>query len=379
MGYILLQYAPWFVAIFAVGAAMAFFVRQAGLRDRTAPWLVWCAFAFALALVLALLGAVQGRAGVWLETGVFAFASYMAGAGAVALARRGDFSEHDGWALGLLPAALLWFGANAISGPRVEANLTKSVQAALADVGEKTAQVTVDGRDVTLRGVAEAERSKLVAMASHVDGVRTLRADGKTVVEPFTTTSSEPSAEKGVVEKSAEAAQAAAKEAEAAAKRAAEEAKLASARAMLAAASPADRIRTARDALRALPSGVPLDAAQCQAGLDATLAISKIEFNSGSSRIRYVSTDALDRLAALLKRCPDKKAEIAGHTDNVGKDEDNQALSQRRADAVVDYLARGGVAKDRLSGVGYGASKPIASNATDEGQAENRRIEIILR
>ncbi|MBW2174099.1 MAG: OmpA family protein, partial [Deltaproteobacteria bacterium] len=64
------------------------------------------------------------------------------------------------------------------------------------------------------------------------------------------------------------------------------------------------------------------------------------------------------------------------HTDNVGTQENNQALSQRRADAVMGYLVGKGIAEDRLSAMGYGFSKPIASNDTAEGRAKNRRVQL---
>jgi outer membrane protein OmpA-like peptidoglycan-associated protein len=65
--------------------------------------------------------------------------------------------------------------------------------------------------------------------------------------------------------------------------------------------------------------------------------------------------------------------EIAGHTDNVGKPEDNMVLSTNRAKAIVDYLVSKGVDSKRLSYKGYGATRPIADNNTAEGRAQNRR------
>jgi len=87
----------------------------------------------------------------------------------------------------------------------------------------------------------------------------------------------------------------------------------------------------------------------------------------------------LDRLAGVLQRCAGAKVEIGGHTDNVGDDEDNQALSQRRADTVMRYMVREGVEAARLTAIGYGAKKPIASNDDEEGRTENRRIEFVLK
>jgi outer membrane protein OmpA-like peptidoglycan-associated protein len=68
--------------------------------------------------------------------------------------------------------------------------------------------------------------------------------------------------------------------------------------------------------------------------------------------------------------------DVLGHTDSTGSDEYNQALSQRRAQAVADYLGSRGVARARMGLRGYGESQPIASNDTEEGKAQNRRVEI---
>jgi outer membrane protein OmpA-like peptidoglycan-associated protein len=85
----------------------------------------------------------------------------------------------------------------------------------------------------------------------------------------------------------------------------------------------------------------------------------------------------LGQLAAVLSRS-DRRATIEGHTDGVGTDAYNQDLSQRRAVAVRDHLVAHGVAADRLQVVGRGESSPVAANATPEGRAMNRRVEIII-
>ena len=70
------------------------------------------------------------------------------------------------------------------------------------------------------------------------------------------------------------------------------------------------------------------------------------------------------------------KLEVQGHTDNVGNDAYNQTLSEARAKAVVTWLTQHGVAADRLTAKGYGKTKPVADNGSDEGRAKNRRVEI---
>jgi OmpA-OmpF porin, OOP family len=87
----------------------------------------------------------------------------------------------------------------------------------------------------------------------------------------------------------------------------------------------------------------------------------------------------MDRLVEIALRCPSSNLEIGGHTDTDGEDEANQRLSERRAQAVADYMMRAGLPADRLHAVGYGPAKPVASNDTPEGKAQNRRIEFVVR
>jgi len=81
-------------------------------------------------------------------------------------------------------------------------------------------------------------------------------------------------------------------------------------------------------------------------------------------------------LAAIAATCPQDRLEVGGYTDNVGSPGYNQALSERRAVAVANALAGFGIARERLSAVGYGEKSPVADNNTDSGRALNRRIEI---
>ena len=91
-----------------------------------------------------------------------------------------------------------------------------------------------------------------------------------------------------------------------------------------------------------------------------------------------ISPESLSELAAVAKQlatCPAIKTQVEGHTDSVGSDTSNLALSQKRADAVASYMSSQGVAKERISAKGYGESKPIGDNATEEGRVKNRRVE----
>lgn len=87
---------------------------------------------------------------------------------------------------------------------------------------------------------------------------------------------------------------------------------------------------------------------------------------------------ALDKLIKIFNEYPDTELLIEGHTDDVGKDEYNMGLSQRRAEAVSGYLAGMGIAPERLITKWYGETQPIADNSTTEGKALNRRVEFVI-
>lgn len=108
-----------------------------------------------------------------------------------------------------------------------------------------------------------------------------------------------------------------------------------------------------------------------------TLTLEGVNFDNDSARLRPESITILDNAAATLKEWGEVKVEVAGHTDSAGTDKYNLGLSQRRAEAVRDYLIRQGVAADRLTAKGYGESMPVADNKTAEGRFKNRRVELI--
>jgi outer membrane protein OmpA-like peptidoglycan-associated protein len=101
-----------------------------------------------------------------------------------------------------------------------------------------------------------------------------------------------------------------------------------------------------------------------------------IHFDRDKSAVTSASAAIIKDLAAIAAKCPADKLEVGGHTDNIGSEGYNQALSERRAVAVVRALAEAGVEARRLSAVGYGETLPLADNETDAGRAHNRRIEI---
>jgi OmpA-OmpF porin, OOP family len=127
------------------------------------------------------------------------------------------------------------------------------------------------------------------------------------------------------------------------------------------------------------PATAPVDTSVCQQLFSDLLAKGSIRFESGRAVIDPDSTGLLDRLIETAMRCPAANIEIAGHTDGDGEDAFNQALSEKRAQAVADYLVKAGLPADRFTAVGYGSTQPIASNDTDEGKAQNRRIEFLVK
>jgi outer membrane protein OmpA-like peptidoglycan-associated protein len=111
-------------------------------------------------------------------------------------------------------------------------------------------------------------------------------------------------------------------------------------------------------------------------GPKQVVVLKGVNFAFNSDQLTAKSKEILDQWVAKLKADPTSKVQVAGHTDSVGSDAYNQKLSERRAQSVVNYFVSQGVAADRMKAVGYGKTKPIASNATEEGRAENRRVEL---
>jgi OmpA-OmpF porin, OOP family len=110
---------------------------------------------------------------------------------------------------------------------------------------------------------------------------------------------------------------------------------------------------------------------------DPMFLIKNVNFASGSAELSKEAQAEVDNLAALLKVYPGVKIDINGHTDNVGNPESNMKLSQARAASVMARLVgKGSIAADRLKALGFGDTQPAADNATAEGKAKNRRIEL---
>ena len=111
-------------------------------------------------------------------------------------------------------------------------------------------------------------------------------------------------------------------------------------------------------------------------GLVVTLG--DVLFSSGKADVMSGAAGNLDRLAAFLNRYPDRTVVIEGHTDNVGSEQYNQGLSERRADSVKSYLAGQGIGLLRLSASGKGESGAVADNSSASGRQQNRRVEVVI-
>jgi outer membrane protein OmpA-like peptidoglycan-associated protein len=110
------------------------------------------------------------------------------------------------------------------------------------------------------------------------------------------------------------------------------------------------------------------------------LSMSDILFETAKADLKQELKENLAEVAGILKTLlNESNVVVEGYTDNVGKADANKRLSEQRAGAVVKYLTDRGVDKKRLKSVGYGANRFVADNATDEGKAKNRRVELVIK
>ncbi|MDK9698448.1 MAG: OmpA family protein [Siculibacillus sp.] len=129
---------------------------------------------------------------------------------------------------------------------------------------------------------------------------------------------------------------------------------------------------------KVLPPPPQVDAATCQSLLAKVQTGEKILFETGKARLDERSIAVLDALVGGSLACLEARITVEGHTDADGDEAANQALSEARAAAVVGYLTSAGIDARRLSAVGHGATRPVASNDTAEGKQKNRRIDFLV-
>jgi outer membrane protein OmpA-like peptidoglycan-associated protein len=111
---------------------------------------------------------------------------------------------------------------------------------------------------------------------------------------------------------------------------------------------------------------------------DSLIVLNEVLFAVNSYKLRPELYPKLDSIVMFLRKNPSTKIEISGHTDNTGSESHNLKLSENRADAVAEFVVDKGIDTSRVTFNGYGSSRPIASNDTDQGRRKNRRVEILI-
>ncbi len=137
-----------------------------------------------------------------------------------------------------------------------------------------------------------------------------------------------------------------------------------------------DGVPNERDKCPNTRPGAVVDLDGCE--VEAVISLENVHFDFDKATLRPEAIAILNDAAALLKTHERVVVEVAGHTDSRGTDQYNQGLSERRANAVRDYLVGQGVTASRLTARGYGEAQPVATNDTDAGRQLNRRVELIV-
>ncbi|RUR29592.1 OmpA family protein [Vreelandella nanhaiensis] len=133
-----------------------------------------------------------------------------------------------------------------------------------------------------------------------------------------------------------------------------------------------DGVPDYRDQCPNTPAGTEVNALGCP----DSVVLNDVNFEFDSAELTANARNILNGVAERLVNNPDVRVSIEGHTDSRGSAEYNKDLSQRRAESVTTYLAQRGVGANRMRAVGFGEERPIASNETDQGRAQNRRVEL---
>ncbi|HEY8260318.1 MAG TPA: OmpA family protein [Methylosinus sp.] len=341
MTYLVTHFWAWWMSALALGSATALVVARRPERGEIAGWLAWFGLAFLVGLPVAYLHLLSGRAGLWLETGLALFAGFLAGAALGALAGGRSLRDHEGWAAGLVPLALVWIGAGLFGGRSLESDLQRQASSVVEKLGGDPALLEAAGRDVLLpagvQGRDEAQRR--IAQIAGVRRVVEIEAPAPSAPEapPAEPSSAEPAMAPPEPPSRPPAIESV--------------------------ASPEPVAN--RAAAEAVPATGELDAEACRKAVAATLAEEPIRFARNGVGIRRASSGALEKVTGLLKRCPSAKVEARGHAD----DGDPQGkLARARAERVADYLWRMGLERGRLE----------ATVAEARGGAANGGVELIV-
>lgn len=307
------------------------------------------------------------------------------------------------WLLTLLGLPLLFFLMTGSRQGAVESDLTTRSTAALKAAGMDWATVNLDqrGRDVLLNGMAASKQESDAAL-NVVQGVYGVR-EVQNKVEVATAKAPEPASAAASmqmpdaapasppatpVEQTAQTAQASPQNpAEQTAQAPAPAEQAATPAEQTAQASPQNPVeqtaqapagQTAQAPAEAEPTQEQQAVMNCQQQLNDAMTGKTILFETNKSAIKRDSLALLDSLGGIIANCKDVIAgrgiQVGGHTDSVGNDAYNQNLSTQRADAVKGYLVKKGVDSALINSAGFGESQPIASNDTEAGRSQNRRI-----
>jgi outer membrane protein OmpA-like peptidoglycan-associated protein len=253
----------------------------------------------------------------------------------------------------------------------------ESAAIARAKVEEERRRQAEDERQAAERAKAEADRSvtaaereKAAAEAARIDAERAKAEAERSKAD------ADRAAERLAEERrTAEDARKAAELARTAAEAQAQEAQSTAAQAQQAAAQ-AEREKTElRDRLRE-QLNVILETRETARGLIVNL--SDVLFDTGSANLKPGAREKLAKIAGIIQTHPGLEMSVEGHTDSVGGAAYNQQLSERRADAVRDYLVRQGITPSAVATSGFGKERPVASNSTAAGRQQNRRVELIV-
>lgn len=143
--------------------------------------------------------------------------------------------------------------------------------------------------------------------------------------------------------------------------------------------SDGDGVADYKDQCANTPAGVTVDMKGCPVKDEVVLTIDRLGFAFDSATLDAKSRSALDAAVAVIKSHSSVKMDVVGYTDTSGPEEYNQKLSERRAQAAVDYLVSKGVAAGQLRATGRGEADPVASNDSRDGRERNRRVELVVR
>ncbi|WP_244431917.1 OmpA family protein [Rhodopseudomonas sp. B29] len=422
------HYWLWLAAAAIVGVATPIVADKFGwAADLENYWLSRMGVVVAILLVLVAGRLLSGQSALLLEIAVGLLLAYVAG-GLLGGAKGGLLPvRFEGWWVGLFATFLIWGVFAITTAPKIAPDLREAVAEVVKEAKADPLNFDVSGRDVLLPADLGAARTELVKEIAQVPGVR--RVDevddltgpalaAKTVAKLQAEVAAKQAADKVAAEK--EAAEKAAAEKAAAEKLAADKAETAR-RAKAEAKAAAEKVAAEKAAAEKLASEklaaeeaarqaaakaaaekaaaesakpkaateiktanaageIAVTPAQaCQSNVSALATAEKINFERRSATIDKASLPVLTKLAAAIAQCPAVTIEVAGYTDAAGKKAANETLSKRRAEAVVASLAKLGTGSAKLVAAGYGADKPLASNDTPEGRAQNRRIEFVVK